>query len=104
MLDNGDTVAQTLGLLHQMGGAEHGDTMLVSQFFQSGPKVDTGTRIKSRGGLIKKQNLRPDQETLGDLGTALETPGESLDKVVQPISEVECLGSLGNTGFEFRAA
>ena len=88
------------GLLHEVGGAEGRDAVFGAEFFECRPEIKTCTRIESRRGLVQEQDLGTDQEALGDLGPALESSREGLDRIVQAIGQVQGLGCFGDAGFE----
>ena len=90
-------------LLHEMRGAEGGDVVLVSEFFQGSPEIEAGSRVESRGGLVEQKHLRTDQEALGDFSPALKSAGEGLDNVIKSVRQVEGLCGLNDAGFEFRS-
>jgi hypothetical protein len=84
-----------------MRGAESGDTVLTTEFFQCSPEIEAGSRVESRGGLVEQKYLRTDQEALGDFSTALKSAGEGLDYVIKSVCQVEGIRGLSDAGFEF---
>ena len=90
------------GFLHEVGGAEGCDAVFSAEFFECRPEIETRARVESRRGFVQKQDLGTDQEALGDLGPALESSREDLDRIVQAIGQVQGLRGFIDARFEFR--
>jgi len=85
-----------------MGGAEGGDAVSASEILKGGPEIKAGAGIEPGRGLVEQKHLGADQQALGDFRTALKSPGERLDNVIEAIGQVERLHGLIDTGFKFR--
>jgi hypothetical protein len=83
-----------------LGGAEGRDAVFGAEFFECRPEIKTRARVESRRWLVQKQHLGTDQEALGDLGPALESSREGLDRIVQAISQVQGPRCFVNARFE----
>src|SRR4029450_702696 len=101
LVDDGDPVA-VLGLVHVVGGDEHGDLLAAVQLLQVGPDGGPGLGVEADGRLVQEQHPRGVQQAPGDLQPPAHAPGVGLDQVAAALPEVDhgehLLAALGGGG------
>jgi hypothetical protein len=91
VVDDGDAMGHAIGFVHVMRRQEDGRLLCLIQVLDVRPQLVPGLRIKSKRGLIEKQNLGRVQEAPGDFQAALHSSGKRLDVVVAALPELEQL-------------
>src|SRR5208337_1572090 len=89
VIDNGDAVAELVGLFHVVGGDEHGEIARVFEVVEHLPHGDAGDGIEAGGGLVKEEDARIVDQAAGNFKTAAHSAGESLGLRAAPLDEVD---------------
>src|SRR5215217_9359706 len=101
LVDDGDAVA-VLGLVHVVGGDEHGDLLAAVQLLQVVPDGGAGLGVQADGRLVQEQHPRRVQQAPGDLQPPPHAAGEGLDQVAAAFPEVDhgqhLLAAVGGGG------
>jgi hypothetical protein len=100
-VNNGYPVAY-LGLVHVMGGHEHGDPVLLWQAGDELPEVRPALGVEPKGWLVQKEHLGPVYETAGHLEPALHTAGVMLYYLVPAFIEPHEPEGILNARLNFR--
>ena len=96
--EDGEAIA-VLGLFHQVGGHQHGDTLLIAEDAQIIPQVDARAGVdEAGGGLVEQQHQRANESALAS-STRRFWPPESFDHVVLAIGEANAVENLFRTSF-----
>ena len=66
-VDDGDAVAEAVGLVHVMRGQKQRAALLGAQMRDHLPHRDAGGRVEAGGGFVQKQNLRVMHQAARDL-------------------------------------
>src|SRR5215211_2056095 len=88
LVDDGDAVA-VLGLVHVVGGDEHGDLLAAVQLLQVVPDRGPGLGVEADGRLIQEQHPGRVQQPPGDLEASPHAAREGLDQVATALPEVD---------------
>ena len=56
VIDDGDAVAELVGLFHVVGGDEHGEVASLAQVVEHLPDGDAGDGIEAGGGFVEKKD------------------------------------------------
>src|SRR5687768_14956046 len=78
MIDDGDAIAQTLGLLHVMSRENDGASAGAKDADEL-PELSARLRIEARRRLVEKQKLRIADERAGERETLLLSAGQRAD-------------------------
>src|SRR4029453_2866575 len=101
LVDDGDAVA-VLGLVHVVGGDEHGDLLAAVQLLQVVPDGGAGLGVQPDGRLVQEQHPWGVQQAPGDLQPPPHAPRIGLDQVATALPEVDhgqdLLAALGRRG------
>ena len=72
MVDDGDALAEFVGLFHVVGGEDDGDAFL-AEGFDGFPHGDAALRVKAGAGLVEEEDGGPVSDGAGDLDALLES-------------------------------
>src|ERR1039458_6464979 len=75
VVDDGDAVAELVGLLHVVGGEDDGDAFF-AQAADGVPHGDAALRVESGAGFVEEQHLGAMRDGAGDLQALREASGE----------------------------
>ncbi len=102
-LDEGDAVAELLGLAHVVGGQDDGGVPLPPQLRDLGADADGHVRIEAERRLVEEEHLRIVQERLGEGQALLEPGGELVVLGLEVRGQLEPLEQLVHAVPERRA-
>ncbi len=91
VIDNGDAVAELVGLFHVVRGEQHGEVARLSEVVEHLPDGDAGDGIEAGGGLVEKKDVWIVDEASRDFKTAAHSAGERLGLRAAPLDEVDGL-------------
>jgi len=94
VVDDGEAVAEFVGLFHVMGGEDHGDA-LAAKALDGLPHGDAALGIEASGGLVEEEDLGMVGDGAGDLETLREASAEGLRIGGSAIAEAELVEELG---------
>ena len=103
VIDNGDAVAELVGLFHVVGGDQHGEVARLLQVVQHLPHRDARDRIESGGGLVEKEDARIVHQAARDFEPPPHAAGERLGLRVAPLGQVDGLQHFGDVLLALRA-
>ena len=86
LVDDGDAVA-VLGLVHVVGGQEHGGSFLALELVDIAPDMAAGLGVKAYRGLVQEKHPRGMQKASRDLQAPLHASGESAHQVGAPVPQ-----------------
>ena len=89
VIDNGDAVAELVGLFHVVGGEEHGEVAGAAQVVEHLPHGDARDRIEAGGGLVEKEDAGIVDQAAGNFDAAAHSAGERLDLRAAPLDQVD---------------
>src|SRR6185436_9394224 len=95
MIDDRDTIAQTLGFLHVVRGQNDRSPFRL-ELGDEVPELATRLRIESGGRLVEKQQLRIPDERAGDGEPLLLSAGQSADAGQSLLAELDLIDDLAN--------
>ena len=90
LVDDADTVAEALGLLHVVGRVEDGHAALAQRVDRLEDGV-AALRVDADGGLVEHQQLRLMQQTDADVEAALHAAGVVIGAVVGAVGQPDQL-------------
>ncbi len=96
MVDDGQPIAQPLGLLHEMGGEQDG-LAPAQQLLEAVPDQMSRLRIEPGGGFIQEQQLRVIDQRAGQRKPTLHATGEFADARVTLAGQPGEIEEIGNT-------
>src|ERR687892_53989 len=96
LVDDADAVAEALGLLHVVGGVEHGQAFGAKRLHALEDGV-AALGVDANSRLVEHQQLGPMQQPGGDVGPPLHAPGVGVDAVVAPVGEPHDVEHLGDS-------
>lgn len=99
-----DEAVAAFGFLHQVGGDNDGDALLVAEDLEVLPKVAPGAGIEAGGGLVEEQNLGMVEQAFGELDAALHASGKSFDAIGSAVEQSDAGEDFCDACFEFGAA
>ncbi len=101
VVDDGDAVAELVGLFHVVGGEDDGDALL-AEAADGVPHGDAGLGIEAGGGLVEEEDLGAVGDGAGDLDALGEAAGELGGVGVGALGEQELreelVGAVGGLG------
>ncbi len=80
MVHDGDPVAEIVRLFHVVGRQDDRHPALFIELFDIIPNKAPGLGVEAEGGLVQKKDLRPMDQSPGDLQPPLHPPGIFLDE------------------------
>ncbi len=93
MVDDRHTVAETVRLLHVVGGDQDG-LPLGDQLVQDLPQGQSALRVQTRGGFVEEEHRRTVEDGPGEQKTLRHTARQDEDRGRGPPREVEPLQEL----------
>src|SRR5689334_15971828 len=91
VVDDGDAVGDTLGLLHVMRSEKDRDVFLVIEFLYVGPELVTGLRVEANCWLVEEDDLGRVQKTARNLQATPHPSGKLLDLVLAAVPQFKKL-------------
>ena len=82
--------AELVGLLHVVGGEEHGLSFAV-QLAKDVPEREAALRIEAGGRLVEEEDRRPVEDGPGHHETLRHASGERVDRGLAPLRQLELL-------------
>ena len=89
VVDDGDAVAELVGLVHVMGGDQDGQVALALEAREHLPHGDARDRVEAGGRLVEKEDLRLVHQAARDFQPAPHAAGEHLHRLVRPLRQVD---------------
>ena len=88
VVDDGDAVAELVGLVHVVRGQEDGEIALGLDLAQHLPDRHPRHRVEAGGGLVEEEDPRLVHEAAGDLHAPAHAAGEVLHRSRPPLGEL----------------
>jgi hypothetical protein len=96
VVDDGDAIAQLVGLVHVVRGQEHRQVALGLDTAEHLPHRGARDRVEAGGGLVEKEDARLVHQAARDLDAAAHAAGEVLDGLVGPRRQLDRGQELGD--------
>jgi hypothetical protein len=97
VVDDGDAVAELVGLFHVVGGEDDGDAFL-AELADGLPHGESGLGVQAGGGLVEEEDFGPVGDGAGDLDALGEPAGELRGIGGGAVCEAELVEELGGAG------
>ena len=97
VVDDGDAVAEFVGLFHVVGGEDDGDAFL-AEAADGVPHGDAALRVEAGAGLVEEEDLGAVGDGAGDLDALGEAAGELGGVGLGALGEVELVEQLVGAG------
>src|SRR6202035_46781 len=94
LIDDGESLAVALRLLHQVGGDEDRRPGLLAQGLKASPDHAARARIEADGGLVEEQHRGAIEQRGRDLQAPQHAPGEGAGEPVEHRGEIHRLDRL----------
>ncbi len=99
-MHEGDPVA-ALGLAHEMGGQEDGDSVLAGEPDEERPEIVACDRVDAGRGLVQDQEFRLVQDRDRQRQALLHAERQGVGELVRGLVQVEALDDVGDAGSTF---
>ena len=99
-VEDGDLVAELVGLFEVLGGEEEGDAVLAVESLDVVPEVLPGDGVESGGRFVEEDDRGGVDEGGGEIEAALHAAGVAADASVGVLGQVDDVEQMGDSVFD----